>query len=278
MMDVGISFFDLTGKVAIVTGGAGVLGNSMVQGLVKAGASVAIADVLLDKANELKQEIENQGGKALALYMDAFNRETIEECAQTVIKEWGKIDILVNGVGGNMKQATTSPELSFFDISMDAFQKVINLNLLGGAIIPSQVFGKHMIKNPEGGSIINIASMNAIRPLTRIPGYSAAKSAVANFTQWLAVHFAQEYNPKLRVNAIAPGFFLSEQNRYLLIDEKTGEPTPRGKTILAHTPMGRYGDPSDLIGTLIWLASDASKFVTGIIVPVDGGFSAFSGV
>ncbi len=273
-----ISFFDLTGKTAIVTGGAGVLGTSMVEGLAQAGASVAIADVMIDKANELKQKIENQGGKALALYMDAFNKDTIEECANTIIKEWGKIDVLVNGVGGNMKQATTSPELSFFDIPADAFQKVVNLNLLGGAIIPSQVFGKHMIKNPEGGAIINIASMNALRPLTRIPGYSAAKSAVANFTQWLAVHFAQEYNPKLRVNAIAPGFFLSEQNRYLLIDEKTGEPTPRGKTILAHTPMGRYGDPSDLIGTLIWLASDASKFVTGIIVPVDGGFSAFSGV
>lgn len=277
-MNTGISIFDLTGKVAVVTGGAGVLGKGMVEGLASAGALVAIADVMLDKAQQLKQEIESQGGKALALYMDAFNKETIEECAQTIVKEWGKIDILVNGVGGNMKQATTSPELSFFDIPADAFQKVVSLNLLGGAIIPSQVFGKYMVKNTEGGSIINIASMNAIRPLTRIPGYSAAKSAVANFTQWLAVHFAQEYNPKLRVNAIAPGFFLSEQNRYLLIDEKTGEPTPRGKTILAHTPMGRYGDPSDLIGTLIWLASDASKFVTGIIVPVDGGFSAFSGV
>jgi len=270
--------FDLRGKTAVVTGGAGVLGTSMVEGLSHAGASVAIADVLLEKATELKQKIENQGGKALALYMDAFNKDTIEECAQTITKTWGKIDILVNGVGGNMKQATTSPDLSFFDISTNAFEKVINLNLLGGAIIPSQVFGKYMITNSDGGSIINIASMNALRPLTRIPGYSAAKSAVANFTQWLAVHFAQEYNPKLRVNAIAPGFFLSEQNRYLLIDEKTGEPTPRGKTILAHTPMGRYGDPSDLIGTLIWLASEASQFVTGIIVPVDGGFSAFSGV
>lgn len=277
-MHSALSVFDLTGKTAVVTGGAGVLGASMVEGLVRAGASVAIADVLLDKATELKQKIESQGGKALALYIDAFNKDTIEESAYTIVKEWGKIDILVNGVGGNMKQATTSPELSFFDIPADAFQKVVNLNLLGGAIIPSQVFGKYMVKNSEGGSIINIASMNAIRPLTRIPGYSSAKSAVANFTQWLAVHFAQEYNPKLRVNAIAPGFFLSEQNRYLLIDEKTGEPTPRGKTILAHTPMGRYGDPADLIGTLIWLASDASKFVTGIIVPVDGGFSAFSGV
>ncbi len=270
--------FDLTGKTAIVTGGAGVLGKSIVEGLAQAGASVAIADILMDKANELKEKIKGQGGKVLALYMDAFKKETIDECANAVIKEWGKIDIIVNGVGGNMKQATTSPELSFFDIPTEALQKVVNLNLFGGAIIPSQVFGKIMVKNPEGGVIINIASMNAIRPLTRIPGYSAAKAAVANFTQWLAVHFAQEYNPKIRVNAIAPGFFLSEQNRFLLTDEKTGELTQRGKTILAHTPMSRFGEPSDLIGTIVWLASDAAQFVTGIIVPIDGGFSAFAGV
>ncbi len=277
-MSSNISAFDLTGKTAIVTGGAGVLGKAIVKGLAQAGASVAIADVMMDKANELKEEIKSQGGKVLALYMDAFKKETIEECANAVIKEWGKIDIIVNGVGGNMKQATTSPELSFFDVPAEALQKVVNLNLLGGAIIPSQVFGKIMVKNPEGGAIINIASMNAIRPLTRIPGYSAAKAAVANFTQWLAVHFAQEYNPKIRVNAIAPGFFLSEQNRFLLTDEKTGELTQRGKTILAHTPMARFGEPSDLIGTIVWLASDAAQFVTGIIVPIDGGFSAFAGV
>lgn len=277
-MSSNISAFDLTGKTAIVTGGAGVLGKAIVEGLAQAGASVAIADILMDKANELKEKIKGQGGKVLALYMDAFKKETIEECANSVIKEWGKIDIIVNGVGGNMKQATTSPELSFFDIPAEALSKVVNLNLLGGAIIPSQVFGKIMVKNPEGGVIINIASMNAIRPLTRIPGYSAAKAAVANFTQWLAVHFAQEYNPKIRVNAIAPGFFLSEQNRFLLTDEKTGELTQRGKTILAHTPMGRFGEPSDLIGTIVWLASDAAQFVTGIIVPIDGGFSAFAGV
>ncbi len=272
------SLFDLTGKVAVVTGGAGILGSAMVKGLANAGASVAIADVMIDRAEALKTDVENSGGKAIAVFMDVFKKETIKECAEKILEEWGKIDILVNGVGGNMKQATTSPELSFFDIKYEDFQKVIDLNLLGGAIIPSQVFGKIMVSNPEGGSIINIASMNAIRPLTRIPGYSAAKSAVVNFTQWLAVHFAQEYNPKLRVNAIAPGFFLTEQNRYLLIDEKTGELTPRGKTIIAHTPMGRFGEPDELVGTLIWLASDASKFVTGIVVPVDGGFSAYSGV
>ncbi len=272
------NIFDLTGKVAVVTGGAGVLGSAMVEGLANAGASVVIADVMIDKAEQLKSEVEKKGGKAIAVFMDVFKKETIKECADRILNTWGKIDILVNGVGGNMKQATTSPELSFFDIKPEDFQKVIDLNLLGGAIVPSQIFGKVMVLNPEGGSIINIASMNAFRPLTRIPGYSAAKSAVVNFTQWLAVHFAQEYNPKLRVNAIAPGFFLTEQNRYLLIDEKTGELTTRGKTIIAHTPMGRFGEPDELIGTLIWLASDASKFVTGIVVPVDGGFSAFSGV
>lgn len=272
------NIFDLTGKVAVVTGGAGVLGSAMVKGLANAGACVAIADVMLGKAEELVKSVENEGGKAIAVFMDAFKRETIQKCANEVAEKWGKIDILVNAVGGNMKQATTSPELSFFDIKPEDFQKVIDLNLLGGAIIPSQIFGRIMISNPDGGSIINIASMNAFRPLTRIPGYSAAKSAVVNFTQWLAVHFAQEYNPKLRVNAIAPGFFLTEQNRYLLIDEKTGELTPRGKAIISHTPMGRFGEPNELIGALIWLASDASKFVTGIVVPVDGGFSAYSGV
>ncbi|MCX8063868.1 MAG: SDR family oxidoreductase [Candidatus Hydrogenedentes bacterium] len=272
------NLFDLTGKVAVVTGGAGILGTAMVKGLANAGASVAIADMMTDKAEELKKQVENSGGKALAVFMDVFKKETIQTCAEKVVGTWGKVDILVNAVGGNMRQVTTSPELSFFDIKPEDFQRIIDLNLLGGAIIPSQIFGKIMVSNPDGGSIINIASMNAFRPLTRIPGYSAAKSAVVNFTQWLAVHFAQEYNPKLRVNAIAPGFFLTEQNRYLLIDEQSGELTQRGKTIIAHTPMGRFGEPDEIIGALIWLASDASKFVTGIVIPIDGGFSAYSGV
>ena len=176
-----------------------------------------------------------------------------------------------------MKEATTSSELSFFDLELSSLQKVITLNLFGGAILPAQVFGKVMAENKNGGSIINISSMNALRPLTRILGYSAAKAAVSNFTQWLAVHFAQQYNKKLRVNAIAPGFFHTTQNHYLLF-ENSGELTDRGKAIINHTPMGEFGKPEDLTGVCIWLASDASRFVTGTVIPVDGGFNAFAGV
>ncbi|HEX71781.1 MAG TPA: SDR family oxidoreductase, partial [Candidatus Hydrogenedentes bacterium] len=255
-----------------------VLGGAIAEGLGAAGAAVAIADLFPDNAKAVAQRICDAGGKAKGYFMDVFKKETIQACCDAVLADFGSVDILVNAVGGNMKGATTSPEQSFFDIPAEAMQKVVDLNLIGGAIVPSQVFIQAMLKNPQGGSIINVSSMNAFRPLTRIPGYSAAKAAVSNFTQWLAVHLAQEYSPKLRVNAIAPGFFLTEQNRFLLTDEKTGEPTPRGKTIIAHTPMGRYGAPEDLIGTVIWLASDASRFVTGIVTPVDGGFSAFSGV
>ncbi len=207
-----------------------------------------------------------------------FERDTIQACCNAVMADFGRVDILINGVGGNMKAATTSPEQTFFDIPADTLQKVIDLNLTGGTIVPTQVFLKAMLNNSDGGVIINISSMNSFRPLTRIPGYSAAKAAVSNFTQWLAVHVAQEYNPKLRVNAIAPGFFLTEQNRFLLTDKETGAPTPRGTTIMAHTPMGRYGCPDDLVGAAVWLCSDAAGFVTGIVLPVDGGFSAFSGV
>jgi len=203
--------------------------------------------------------------------------EKIKSCRDEVIRDFGRVDILLNAAGGNTKGATTSEELKFFDLPLSALEKVVGLNLFGGALLPSQIFGKDMIKNIEGGSIINISSMSAFRPLTKVPGYSAAKAAVSNFTQWLAVHFTQEYNKKLRVNALAPGFFLTTQNRYLLTTEK-GDLTPRGQLVITHTPMGNFGDPEDLIGACIWLASDASKFVTGIIVPVDGGFSAFSGV
>jgi len=190
--------------------------------------------------------------------------------------QFGRVDILINGAGGNRKRATTSPDLAFFDLPADAIQWVFSLNFIG-TLLPSQVFGRLMAEQ-EHGVILNVSSMNAFRPLTRIPAYSAAKAAVSNFTQWLAVHMAQEYSPRIRVNAIAPGFFLTEQNRFLLTDEQTGELTLRGKTIIAHTPMGHFGDPEDLIGTVLWLLSPGAKFVTGIVVPVDGGFSAFSGV
>lgn len=276
-MSVG-NLFDLTGRVAVITGGGGILGGTIAAGLARAGAKVAIADIALDAARHKAEAIVQVGGAAAAYQMDAFDKKSIERCCAAICADFGAPDILINAVGGNMKAATTSPEQTFFDLSADAFQKVLDLNLIGGTIVPSQVFGARMKDNPNGGVIINISSMNALRPLTRIPGYSAAKAAVSNFTQWLAVHLAQEYSAKLRVNAIAPGFFLTDQNRYLLTDEKTGELTPRGKTIIAHTPMGEFGKPEDLVGVTIWLASDAARFVTGIVVPVDGGFSAFSGV
>ncbi len=272
------NIFDLSGKTAVVTGGGGVLGGAIAMGLAAAGAQIAIADVAPDAAKRKCDEIASQGGVAKPYELDVFNRDSICSCCGNVYADFGGVDVLVNCVGGNMKAATTSPEQSFFDIPADALRKVIDLNLIGGVIVPSQVFCARMKDNPKGASVINISSMNALRPLTRIPGYSAAKAAVSNFTQWLAVHLAQEYSPNLRVNAIAPGFFLTDQNRYLLTDEKTGELTPRGKTIIQHTPLGSFGKPEDLIGAAVWLASDASRFVTGIVLPVDGGFSAFSGV
>jgi NAD(P)-dependent dehydrogenase (short-subunit alcohol dehydrogenase family) len=188
----------------------------------------------------------------------------------------GRVDVLINGAGGNHPDATTSPGKKFFDLPVEAFRKVMDLNIVG-TVLPSMVFGKAMADRGEG-VILNIASMNAFRPLTKIPAYSAAKSAVKNFTEWLAVHLTQEYSPNIRVNAVAPGFFLTQQNRFLLTDEKTGELTPRGKAIIAHTPAGRFGSVEDLYGVVEWLISPASRFVTGVTVPVDGGFNAFGGV
>jgi len=271
-------FTDLSGKVAVVTGGGGVLGGAMAAGLAGAGAKVAIADVRADMADGAANTIKAAGGEAKGYEMDAFQRASIQACCDAVHADFGQVDILVNAVGGNMKGATTSAEQTFFDLPAEAISKVFNLNIVAGAVVPCQVFVQRMKDNEKGASIINISSMNALRPLTRIPGYSAAKAAVSNFTQWLAVHLAQEYSPRLRVNAIAPGFFLTDQNRFLLTDEKTGELTDRGKTIIGHTPMGEFGKPEDLIGVALWLASDASRFVSGIVVPIDGGFSAFSGV
>ena len=188
----------------------------------------------------------------------------------------GSLDVLVNWAGGNHPKATTGPDMSFFNIPKESLEFVSGLNL-SGTILPSQVFGRYLA-DKKSGCILNISSMNAFTPLTRIPAYSAAKAAVSNFTQWLAVHMAQEYSPNIRVNAVAPGFFLTAQNRFLLTDKENGELTQRGQQIIDHTPQGRFGDPEDLIGTATWLVSDAAKFVTGIVVPVDGGFSAYSGV
>ncbi|MCD4751867.1 MAG: SDR family oxidoreductase [Anaerolineaceae bacterium] len=270
------SLFNLSGKTAVITGGAGVLGSMMSKGLSTEGVKVAILDIFLEQAQKLAEEINNNGGEAISIQCDVLDKASIETAAQQVLDTFGCIDILINGAGGNKKQAATGAETSFFDLPDDALKWVFDLNIIG-TILPSQVFGKHMAQQGYG-SILNISSMNAFRPLTRIPAYSAAKAGVSNFTQWLAVHMAQEYTSKIRVNAIAPGFFLTQQNRFLLTDEKTGGLTPRGKSIIDQTPMGKFGDPEDLLGTIFWLLSDASSFITGIIVPIDGGFSAYSGV
>jgi len=268
--------FGLAGKVAVVTGGGGVLCGAMSRALGRLGVRVAVLDLFLDAAQKVVDEIAAERGEALALRCDVLDKASIEAAAQVVLAAWGRVDILLNGAGGNRKEATTTPELPFFDLPAEALQWVFNLNFLG-TLLPSQVFGRLMAAQGEG-VILNISSMNAFRPLTRIPAYSAAKAAVSNFTQWLAVYMAQEYSPRIRVNALAPGFFLTVQNRFLLTDEATGELTPRGQTIIAHTPMGRFGEPEDLVGPALWLLSPASAFVTGVVVPVDGGFSAFSGV
>jgi NAD(P)-dependent dehydrogenase (short-subunit alcohol dehydrogenase family) len=268
--------FRLQDKVAVVTGGGGVLCGAMSRALGRVGVKVAVLDLIPEAAQKVADDIVAAGGEAMAVQCDVLDKDSIEAAARHIMDTWGRVDILINGAGGNKKQATTSPELSFFDLPADAVQWVFNLNFIG-TLLPCQVFGRAMADQGKG-TILNISSMNAFRPLTRIPAYSAAKAAVSNFTQWLAVHMSQEYSPNIRVNAIAPGFFLTEQNRFLLTDERTGELTPRGRTIIDHTPMARFGDPEDLIGTVLWLLSPGAAFVHGVVVPVDGGFSAFSGV
>ncbi|MBU0512832.1 MAG: SDR family oxidoreductase [Chloroflexi bacterium] len=268
--------FSLKGKTAVVTGGGGVLCGTMSRALAHAGARVVVLDIVPETAQKIVDDITSAGGEAIAIQCDVLDKASIEASAQTALETFDRVDILINGAGGNKKQATTSPDLSFFDLSPEAIQWVFNLNFLG-MLLPSQVFGQIMVEQGEG-VILNISSMNAFQPLTRIPAYSAAKAAVSNFTQWLAVHMAQEYSPDIRVNALAPGFFLTEQNRFLLTDPETGELTPRGKTIIDNTPMSKFGNPKDLLGAMFWLLSPASQFVTGVVVPVDGGFSAFSGV
>jgi NAD(P)-dependent dehydrogenase (short-subunit alcohol dehydrogenase family) len=268
--------YDFSGKTVVVTGGTGVLGGEIACALVGCGANVAILDRNLDPVQHMLDLMEPRANQAVAVRADVLDLESLRSAAETVAKKFGAVDCLVNAAGGNKPQATTSPDLSFFDLPTDAFRWVFDLNLVG-TILPSQVFGKLMVERGEG-VILNISSMNALRPLTRIPAYSAAKAGVSNFTQWLAVHMAQEYSPRIRVNAVAPGFFLTRQNQFLLTEEKTGELTQRGKSIIDHTPMKRFGTPEDLFGAVLWLLSPASAFVTGVILPVDGGFSVYSGV
>ena len=269
-------WYDLTGRVVVVTGGAGVLGGEIAVALAACGAAVAVLDVQPEGGERLRARFEGARGRAIVVGCDVLKRDSLEGAARRIADELGPVDTLVNAAGGNSPAATTGAERSFFELAEPALRFVSDLNLLG-TILPCQTFGRGMAERRRG-VILNLCSMNALRPLTRIPAYSAAKAAVANFTQWLAVHMAREYSPEIRVNAIAPGFFMTAQNRFLLSEEASGELTPRGKTIIEHTPMARFGSPEDLLGTVLWLLSPASSFVTGIVVPVDGGFSAYSGV
>jgi NAD(P)-dependent dehydrogenase (short-subunit alcohol dehydrogenase family) len=269
-------WYDLSGRTVAITGGAGILGGEMACMLVGCGANVAILDRDPALADRLMDRLGCGPGCSVVVYGDVLEPETLAQAEETIRAEFGPVDTLINAAGGNNPRATTSAELSFFDIPKEAFNFVADLNLVG-TVLPSQVFGRGMAER-GAGVILNVSSMCAIQPLTNIPAYSAAKAAVSNFTRWLAVHVAQEYSPDIRVNALAPGFFLTAQNRFLLTEEETGELTLRGRTIIEHTPMGRFGEPEDLLGTVLWLLSPASSFVTGIVVPIDGGFSAFSGV
>jgi NAD(P)-dependent dehydrogenase (short-subunit alcohol dehydrogenase family) len=270
------SLYDFAGSTVLVTGGAGVLASEIVRTLVECNANVVILSRNEGAARKLIAEIPaSTKGKALYVHGDVLKLETLHQANETIKAEFSAVDVLINAAGGNHSSATTSADLSFFDLPFDALRHVSDLNLLG-TILPCQVFGRGMAERGEG-VILNVSSMNALRPLTRIPAYSAAKAAVTNFTQWLAVHMAQNYSPRIRVNAIAPGFFIGEQNRRLLLNEDSTL-TARGQSIISHTPMNRFGTPEDLLGATMWLISPAASFVTGVVIPIDGGFSAFGGV
>jgi NAD(P)-dependent dehydrogenase (short-subunit alcohol dehydrogenase family) len=271
--------FELSGKVAVVTGATGVLGGAMARGLARAGARVGVLGRRKERAEEVAAEIRNRGGEALALPADVLIGEQLEAARDALLERWGRVDVLVNAAGGNVPTATVGEDATFFGLAEEPLREVFDLNLLG-TVLPSQVFGEVMTRDQGSeveGSIVNVSSMAAQKPLTRVVGYSAAKAAVENLTRWLAVELAHKYGPGLRVNAIAPGFFLGEQNRALLMYED-GSLTERGQAIVEHTPARRFGEPEELVGTLIWLCSPAARFVTGVVVPVDGGFGAFSGV
>ena len=268
--------FNLKDKVIVITGGGGVLCGTMAKALAKAGAKIALWDRNEGAAAKVAGEIKSGGGKSIAVECNVLDKDALETARGKTVSALGQIDILINGAGGNKKEATTSEELSFFDLPADAARFVFDLNFIG-TFLTTQVVARDMAERGQG-VILNVSSVSAFRPLTKVGGYSAAKAAVNNFTQWLAVHLCQNYSKDIRVNAIAPGFFLTGQNRFLLTDEKSGELTARGKTIIDHTPMARFGRAEELVGAVMWLLSDAARFVTGIVVPVDGGFSAFGGV
>lgn len=274
-MDVINRLFTLEGQTAIVTGGTGVLGGMMARGLAQAGAKVGVLGRRADKAQTVTDDIISEGGTALPLAADVMDAGSLMQARHQVMAAWGRIDILVNAAGGTTPAATVAPDQSFFDAPLDPMREVIDLNLIG-TLIPTQIFGAVMAE-AKTGTIVNISSLSAQRALTRAVAYSAGKAAVENFTRWLAVELAQKYGQGMRVNAIAPGFFLGEQNRRLLVNDDNTL-TARGQAILQHTPAGRFGEPDDLLGALIWLCSPGARFVTGTVVFVDGGFNAFSGI
>jgi NAD(P)-dependent dehydrogenase (short-subunit alcohol dehydrogenase family) len=280
-----LSFNDLKGKVCVITGGAGVLGTTMVKAIASVGTKIAIADINKEIADKVAAEIAAEtGAEVIGIAANVLDKASLIEAKAQINEKLGDIDILINGAGGNSPQATTKVEQmteesldkledTFYGLEMEGFDKVFALNFKG-TLLPTMVFTTDMLKNKKG-VILNISSMNSYKPLTKIPAYSAAKASINNFTEWLAVHLAKV---GIRVNAIAPGFFITNQNRFLVMDEKTGNFSPRGQKIVDNTPMGKFGDPEDLQGATLFLISDVSSFITGIVIPVDGGYSAFGGV
>lgn len=266
----------LSGKHAVITGAGGAIGGAIAAGLAAAGVGVAIWDISSDAAEERAGMINDTGGKAIGVTCDVTDRDSVEKAAALTLERFERVDILINSAGGSRKDATTSTELPFFDIGTKGLLDVIGLNYMG-TVIPSQVVGRRFA-DQKRGVILNIASIAGVKPLSLAIGYSNAKAAVASFTEWLAIHMVREYSTEIRVNALAPGFVLTNQNRFLLEDEETGEPTDRGRLIMEQVPMGRYGTPEEMVGAAMWLVSDAATFVTGAVVPVDGGLLAFPGV
>ena len=267
--------FDISGQVAVITGAGGIICGVMAKEMAKKGVKVALLDLFVENAQKIADEINAAGGEAVAVKANVLDRESLEQARQTVRDRFGRVDILINGAGGNKKEATVSPELDFFHLNVDAFKWVFDLNVTG-AVLTTMVFGELLAKQGTG-NVINIASMATYHPLTNTVAYCGAKAAVANFTEWMATHFNQNYSKRIRVNAIAPGFLLTTQNRFLM-QKEDGTPTDRGQRVLNKTPMGRYGEPEEMAGPVIWLCSEAASFVNGAVIPVDGGFSAFWGI
>lgn len=267
--------FDISGQVAVITGAGGIICGVMAREMAKKGVKVALLDLFVENAQKIADEINAAGGEAVAVKANVLDRESLEQARQAVLDRFGRVDILINGAGGNKKEATVSPELDFFHLNVDAFKWVFDLNVTG-AVLTTMVFGELLAKQGTG-NVINIASMATYHPLTNTVAYCGAKAAVANFTEWMATHFNQNYSKRIRVNAIAPGFLLTTQNRFLM-QKEDGTPTDRGQRVLNKTPMGRYGEPEEMAGPVIWLCSEAASFVNGAVIPVDGGFSAFWGI